>query len=210
MWHIGRYLVLIALDAPQHPLLGRLELDRAMTLLNNISKEFDQAKGVSKQYCEVCMETLDADRFPHRHITQLCTHAPHSCRTCLSQSISSQLDFKSWDHISCPTCSAHLECGDIETFADADTVTRYPHPPQSVASPRPNLAEDITASCSPPPSRRTPASAPASGPAANSANSTSQAPQSPSCTAATAASKCATRTVSPGTTAKHAQNTTMI
>ena len=75
--------------------------------------------------CSICMELLSLGRFPDRHITSHCNHPPTICLDCLAQAITSELDNKAWDRLTCPLCSSKMESWDIEKFAPVETVTRY-------------------------------------------------------------------------------------
>ena len=68
--------------------------------------------------CAVCFETLNPQNTPRRKITSSCNHEPDTCKSCLTTSISTQLDNKVWDQIDCPTCGQRLDYKDVKAFAD--------------------------------------------------------------------------------------------
>lgn len=74
--------------------------------------------------CVVCFETLNPQTIPERRITSSCSHEPDVCRSCLAESIATQLDSKVWDHIDCPTCGQRLGFEDVKAFADHEVFGR--------------------------------------------------------------------------------------
>ena len=84
--------------------------------------------GQPEAICTVCWDELSADTTPEEAITSHCAHEPNVCRSCVSQSIDSQLDSKMWDQISCPACDAEMKFGDVIRLASATVFTRYSHP----------------------------------------------------------------------------------
>lgn len=68
--------------------------------------------------CAVCFETLNPQNTPKQKTTSSCNHEMDVCISCLTTSISTQLDNKVWDHIDCPTCAQRLEFQDVKAFAD--------------------------------------------------------------------------------------------
>ena len=87
--------------------------------------------GKSKAICMVCWDDLTTDTTPTRAVTSDCTHEVNVCRPCVSKSISSQLDSKMWDKISCPTCKAQMQFADVERLASPPVFVRYDRPSQS-------------------------------------------------------------------------------
>lgn len=75
-------------------------------------------------HCVVCFESLSSQNRPNRKISSACNHEPDVCRSCLTTSISTQLNSKVWDQIDCPTCGQRLDFHDVKTFADYPTFER--------------------------------------------------------------------------------------
>ena len=75
--------------------------------------------------CSVCMESLDATAFPQTKITELCNHNPTVCRSCLSQSLDSQIPDVAWDQVRCPECPETLPYGRVKVWASAEAFERY-------------------------------------------------------------------------------------
>jgi hypothetical protein len=78
--------------------------------------------------CSVCMESQDAKNFPSQKITVLCNHEPTVCRTCLTQSIDSQIPEVAWDQVKCPECPETLPYDVVKDWASPEAFERYPFP----------------------------------------------------------------------------------
>lgn len=79
---------------------------------------------IPRRDCVVCMESLPVADFPDRKITTQCQEVATICKACLASSITAQLDFKSWNQISCPLCLNLLESEDVKKFATEECVQR--------------------------------------------------------------------------------------
>lgn len=91
------------------------------TALTKLSPNIASALPVD---CVVCLETLNAQNIPKRKITSTCDHEPDVCKSCLTTSISTQLDSKVWDQIDCPSCGQRLDFRDVKAFADPVVFAR--------------------------------------------------------------------------------------
>lgn len=63
---------------------------------------------VTDKECTVCMEKIDANDFPRYALTKLCEHEPTICRSCVKQSIETQIPDVIGEQVKCPECPATL------------------------------------------------------------------------------------------------------
>ena len=92
--------------------------DRNLTILPTRTEE-------PKTVCTICWDDLNSDNAPSHAITSKCTHKANVCRSCASQSITSQLDSKIWDQLSCPACDVQMQFADVQRLASATVFARY-------------------------------------------------------------------------------------
>ena len=100
---------------------------RSMPLgLGNVdsSSPSEEIAPTPDHFCTVCLESLEANRFPGRRLTLACDHESTLCSSCLVTSISTQMSSKIWNQINCPECGAGFEHQDIKDFADDETFQR--------------------------------------------------------------------------------------
>jgi hypothetical protein len=71
------------------------------------------------------MDTLGAELFPQKKITQLCNHDPTVCQNCLSQSIDTQISDVAWDQVKCPECPETLPYDVVKEWASPAAFERY-------------------------------------------------------------------------------------
>ncbi|EGR44209.1 uncharacterized protein TRIREDRAFT_70837 [Trichoderma reesei QM6a] len=77
------------------------------------------------QECSVCAEVKSTEQFPASPITQECTHAPTTCRPCITRAIETELSSKPWEKVGCPDCGATLGYHDVQKYADLETREKY-------------------------------------------------------------------------------------
>ena len=84
------------------------------------------ATKAEKHECLICYGSINLSKTLMRQPTSSCGHEVDICKPCLSASISSQLDTKSWTRISCPSlaCEEFLEYNDIQQFAEPQIFAR--------------------------------------------------------------------------------------
>jgi hypothetical protein len=88
-------------------------------------KQLNDLRGIlSPIDCCVCMDSLDARLFPQQRITSLCNHEPTVCRSCLTQSIDSQIPDVAWDQVKCPECPEALPYDVVKEWASKDAFER--------------------------------------------------------------------------------------
>jgi hypothetical protein len=107
---------------------------------NHVRKLLNVARGVAAEQgdgnklppppapqvdCCVCMESLNAENFPEQKITALCSHEPTVCRTCLTQSLDSQIPDVAWDQVRCPECPETLPYDVVKDWASPEAFERY-------------------------------------------------------------------------------------
>ncbi|MCJ1382317.1 hypothetical protein MMC17_005430 [Xylographa soralifera] len=85
----------------------------------------DLASGAQMMVCEICMDHIPKSQFPGSKITDRCDHTTTACMKCLSHSLSSQLDMKSWDRLACLICPVVLEFKEVEMYGSKDMTARY-------------------------------------------------------------------------------------
>jgi len=73
--------------------------------------------------CIVCGEEQQAAEFP-KSITAKCKHLPHVCAEDLQLWVTSELERKGWDRISCPECKEILQHSDVKAHASEKTFDR--------------------------------------------------------------------------------------
>ena len=76
--------------------------------------------------CLICYDSFDTVKTPMRQPTSTCEHEVNICTSCLSASISSQLETKLWTRISCPAsaCDKLLGYDDVQEFAEPRIFAR--------------------------------------------------------------------------------------
>ncbi|OCK78663.1 hypothetical protein K432DRAFT_255370, partial [Lepidopterella palustris CBS 459.81] len=74
--------------------------------------------------CAVCNDSKPLDDFPLQP-TARCAHQPNTCHICLQTWISSSLESKGFDRITCSECDGKLEYDDILNLASPETFHRY-------------------------------------------------------------------------------------
>ena len=76
--------------------------------------------------CLICYGLIDSVQNLVRKPTSSCLHEVNVCKSCLSTSISSQLENRLWTRISCPAlaCDKLLEYNDIQEFAEPHVFAR--------------------------------------------------------------------------------------
>ena len=76
--------------------------------------------------CLICYDSFNAAETPVRQPTSSCEHEVNICKSCLSASISSQLETRIWTRISCPAmaCNQLLDYNDVQEFAEPQTFAR--------------------------------------------------------------------------------------
>ena len=102
----------------------------------------------SKKCCIVCWDELAAYLTPYRSLTSECIHESNVCISCVSKSISTQLDQKPLDRITCPACDAQLQAQDIHSFGSVEAREKYEHPYILIARSHANLCQILTTLCS--------------------------------------------------------------
>ena len=77
--------------------------------------------------CLICYNSFDLTETQMRQPTSACEHEVNICKSCLSASISSQLETKLWTRISCPAsaCDEVLGYDDVQQFAEPQTFARW-------------------------------------------------------------------------------------
>ncbi|TLD33810.1 hypothetical protein PspLS_00963, partial [Pyricularia sp. CBS 133598] len=83
------------------------------------------AKQGNARECAVCTEEVAESEFPTKAVTSACNHPINTCKTCLKTSISSDMNNKFWNRISCPECGASLMQEDVERHAEPATIDKY-------------------------------------------------------------------------------------
>ena len=78
----------------------------------------------SKETCIACWEELTPENAPRGTITSECAHGADFCRPCIALSISSQLQAKHWDRITCPVCEANMSDPNNREFAAPEILAR--------------------------------------------------------------------------------------
>ena len=81
----------------------------------------------AKEYeCLICYDSFNPAETPVRQPTSSCEHEVNICKSCLSASISSQLETRMWTRISCPAmaCDKLLDYNDVQEFAEPETFAR--------------------------------------------------------------------------------------
>ena len=81
----------------------------------------------AKEYeCLICYDSFNPAETPVRQPTSSCEHEVNICKSCLSASISSQLETRMWTRISCPAtaCNKLLDYNDVQEFAEPKTFAR--------------------------------------------------------------------------------------
>jgi hypothetical protein len=92
---------------------------------SHIAKNSEAATG---EICDVCLEEkLEPASFPDRRITLNCSHEGNTCLDCVRQSITSQLETKQWNQLSCTGCEELLTFDDVKRFATKETFERCDH-----------------------------------------------------------------------------------
>ena len=76
--------------------------------------------------CLICYDSFNPAETPVRQPTASCEHEVNICNSCLSASISSQLETRMWTRISCPAtaCDQLLDYNDVQEFAEPETFAR--------------------------------------------------------------------------------------
>ena len=76
--------------------------------------------------CLICYDSFNPAETPVRQPTSSCEHEVNICKSCLSASISSQLETRIWTRISCPAtaCNQLLDYNDVQEFAEPQTFAR--------------------------------------------------------------------------------------
>ena len=74
--------------------------------------------------CGVCWDQVAADKFIQGKLMRECEHEANVCRSCLAQSITSQLDSKPWNQLTCPLCTVRIDGSVVEKFAPSNTISR--------------------------------------------------------------------------------------
>ncbi|KAF2455903.1 hypothetical protein BDY21DRAFT_288967 [Lineolata rhizophorae] len=87
-------------------------------------EEWNRALVNVKQTCAVCTDDRGRSAFPSR-ITVKCKHKSNTCRACLSQWLSSELELKGWDRLTCPDCGESLDYNSVKKHAFQETFQRY-------------------------------------------------------------------------------------
>ena len=75
--------------------------------------------------CVICVETLPILRFPQARVTNACSHESNTCLKCLSRYIQTQLEFRMWNQLNCPECSALLRYDDVRKYAREASFQTY-------------------------------------------------------------------------------------
>lgn len=70
--------------------------------------------------CEVC---YDQDAKP-RKLGPDCEHEGGVCLECLAKAITTQMERKRWNELTCPLCPAVLDSNTVEKYAPEETVRR--------------------------------------------------------------------------------------
>ena len=81
----------------------------------------------AKEYeCLICYDSFNPAETPVRQPTSSCEHEVNICKSCLSASISSQLETRMWTRISCPAtaCNKLLDYNGVQEFAEPKTFAR--------------------------------------------------------------------------------------
>ena len=81
----------------------------------------------AKEYeCLICYDSFNPAETPVRQPTSSCEHEVNICKSCLSASISSQLETRMWTRISCPAtaCNKLLDYNDVQELAEPKTFAR--------------------------------------------------------------------------------------
>ena len=112
-------------------LLGPVQHSQRKDLPDDESRTQRASRGSqprSGKTCIVCWDDLGSEIISQGPITSKCTHERNVCNACISQTISSQLDSKMWDQITCPACEEIMEYPSIQKFAKATILARYVAP----------------------------------------------------------------------------------
>ena len=81
----------------------------------------------AKEYeCLICYDSFNPAETLVRQPTSSCEQEVNICKSCLSASISSQLETRMWTRISCPAmaCNKLLDYNDVQEFAEPETFAR--------------------------------------------------------------------------------------
>lgn len=107
--------------------IGRAQLRESVISSNTPRQELPENTAdptPSRPECTVCLETPGQDKFSERRITASCDHNTDICSDCIARHIEIQLRDKTWNQITCPTCSAVLKFEDVRQLADSETFER--------------------------------------------------------------------------------------
>ena len=76
--------------------------------------------------CDICYGSFDPVKTSMRQPTSSCTHEINICKSCLSASISSQIETKLWTRIGCPAsaCDKLMGYDDVREFAEPQMFAR--------------------------------------------------------------------------------------
>lgn len=114
-----------------HPTSNQLALPRTAkaaptTTQPRNEKSGSQVTQAMNHECDICYGSFDPVKTSMRQPTSSCTHETNICTSCLSASISFQIETKLWPHIGCPAsaCDKLLGYDDVREFAEPQMFAR--------------------------------------------------------------------------------------
>ena len=113
-----------------HPVSNQLARPRtaksAPTTRPQNDRSAPQVAQAMNQVCDICYGSFDPVETSMRQPTSSCMHEVNICKSCMSASISSQIETKLWTRIGCPAsaCDELLGYDDVQEFAEPQIFAR--------------------------------------------------------------------------------------
>lgn len=101
------------------------ELEASAALARALQDEEEAIYRPRLRACAVCSDEKQPLEFPAKPPSAVCEHTVNTCKDCLQQWISSELESKGWDRLNCPECSVQLQHDDVFRGASEEDFQRY-------------------------------------------------------------------------------------